>query len=70
MFVRHLKGRERATKMEKKNSRTMRSVDGKRRGRGRKTKSEGLKGAGAKNVKSVHKYRGPRCITTVTGPSF
>lgn len=37
----------------------MRSVDWKRQGRGRKTKSEGIKGAGAKNVKSVHKYRGP-----------
>ena len=46
----------------------MRSVDGKRQGRGRKTKSEGMKGAGAKNVKSVHKYMGPQHITTVTRP--
>lgn len=46
----------------------MRSVDGKRRDGGRKTKSEGMKGAGAENVKRVHKYRGPQHITTVTGP--
>lgn len=52
----------------KKNTQTMRSVDGKRRGKGRKTKSEGEKEAGAKNVKSVHKYRGPQRITTVTRP--
>lgn len=53
-------GRERETKMrKKKNTQKMRSVDGKRRGRGRKTKSEAMKGAVAKNVKSVHKYRGP-----------
>lgn len=32
---------------------------GKDDGRERKTKSEGIKGDGAQNVKSVHKYRGP-----------
>ena len=41
---------------------------GKDEAQGEKTKSEGMKGAGAKNVKSVHKYRGPEHITTVTRP--
>lgn len=31
-------------------------------------KGEAMTGPGAKNVKSVHKYRGPYHITTVTGP--
>lgn len=35
---------------------------------GQRQKSERMKGAEAKNVKSVHKYRGPSHITTVTGP--
>lgn len=61
--------RERETETrKKKNTWSMRSVDGKRRGGGRETKSEGMKGAGAKNVKSVHKYRGPEHITRGTGP--
>lgn len=41
---------------------------GKDEAQGQRQKSERMKGAGAKNVKSVHKYRGPSHITTVTGP--
>lgn len=41
---------------------------GKDEAEGERQKVRGRKGAGAKNVKSVHKYRGPWYITTVTGP--
>lgn len=61
-------GTVREMKLKKKNTLMMRSADGKRRGTARKTKDEAMTGPGAKNVKSVHKYRGPYHITTVTGP--
>lgn len=61
-------GTVREMKLKKKNTLMMRSADGKRRGTARKTKGEAMTGPGAKNVKSVHKYRGPYHITTVTGP--
>lgn len=41
---------------------------GKDEAQGERHKSERMKEVGAKNVKSVHKYRGPKHITTVTGP--